>query len=356
MQKINLDLGDNSYSIFIDYNFLDEIPIMINTMFSYKRVTIITDENVNRLYLKRVKTAFIRIGIACHTFSVLPGEASKSLEVLSKVYDALIDNQMTRSDAVIALGGGVIGDLAGYAAATYLRGIDFIQIPTTLLSQVDSSVGGKVAVNLPQGKNLVGNFYQPKAVFIDTKVLETLDEREVISGMAEVIKYGCIRDKALFELLEGHDLKTIFTIMNDIIMKCVQTKADIVEIDEKESGERMLLNFGHTVGHAIEKYYDYKKYNHGEAVGQGISYIINASIKENILNKDTHTRITNVLKQYGLFYEEVYPMDVLLEHMKKDKKSIGDEINIILVDDIGSAFIKRVTFDYLNRFLMEGIC
>jgi len=351
-----LDLNENSYDIFIDSGYFDNIPSMINDSFSYHKVTIITDDHVSELYLERIKKEFLKLNVICSDYIIPHGETSKSIEMLTNIYGHLIEHKMTRTDAIIALGGGVVGDLAGFAAATYLRGIDFIQIPTTLLSQVDSSVGGKVAVNLPQGKNLVGNFYHPNAVYIDTDVLNTLDRREFISGMAEVIKYASIKDKSLFDILISHNLDDVSSVIEEIIVKCVQTKADIVMKDEKESYERMLLNYGHTVGHAIEKYYDYQKYNHGEAVGQGMIYMLNASLKADLIDKSSYDSLVELLDVYGLLFKETYPIDTLMTYMKNDKKGVEDKINIVLLKTIGESYIEKVTYDYLERFLMEGLC
>lgn len=356
MQKIKLDLKENSYDVFIDSGYFNDIPTMINDSFSYHKVTIITDDHVSELYLEQIKKEFSKLNVICSEYIIPHGETSKSIEMLTNIYSHLIEHNMTRTDAIIALGGGVVGDLAGFAAATYLRGIDFIQIPTTLLSQVDSSVGGKVAVNLPQGKNLVGNFYHPSAVYIDTEVLNTLEKREFISGMAEVIKYASIKDKSLFDILISHDLDSIYSVIEEIIVKCVQTKADIVMKDEKESYERMLLNYGHTVGHAIEKYYDYQKYNHGEAVGQGMLYMLKASLKAALIDKHTYDSLVELLGVYGLLFEETYPLDILMTYIKNDKKSVKDKINIVLIKTIGESYIEKVTYDYLEKFLMEGLC
>lgn len=356
MQEIKLDLSENSYNIYVGRNLLNDIPKMIHSSFQYKKVFIITDDNVSKLYLKSVKNGLNDLDILCYEHIIPAGESSKSMEELSNIYDALIEHRVTRKDLIIALGGGVVGDLAGFAAATYLRGIDFIQVPTTLLSQVDSSVGGKVAINVKQGKNLVGNFYHPKAVYVDVDVLRTLDDKEMISGMAEVIKYAFIKDRALFDLLKIRRLNNLEDKLTEIVSTCIQIKADIVERDEKESFERMLLNFGHTVGHAIEKKYDYKKYTHGEAVGMGIRCMINSEYRAGIIDDEVREESIKLLDTYGLEMNEVFDMDELVEYMKLDKKSLSNSIQVILIKKIGESYIKEVSYNWLSEFLKEGLC
>jgi len=356
MQKVKLDLNKNSYNIFIGKDYLKNISNMINDEFNYHKVIIITDSNVSELYLDILINGFDELNVINASYVVEPGEKSKSITTLDKLYQFFIENHLTRSDLVIALGGGVIGDLVGFAAATFLRGIDFIQVPTTLLSQVDSSVGGKVAVNLPQGKNLVGNFYQPKAVYIDVDVLSTLNRREFISGMAEVIKYGFIEDKELFDKLMLYNVDSIDETLVSIIRRCVEIKAQVVERDEKESNERMLLNFGHTIGHAIEKITNYSELNHGEAVGMGMVYILKAMLSTNMLTASEYELSMRLLSKYELDHFVFYDIDQIMEAVKLDKKSDRDRLNIILLEEIGVAVIKSVDFDWFKNFILEGLC
>jgi len=356
MQKIKLDLNRNSYNIFIGKEYLKNVPSMINEEFNYHKVVLVTDSNVSELYLDVLINGFNELKVVNASYIVEPGEKSKSISTLEMLYQFFIENHLTRSDLVIALGGGVIGDLVGFAAATFLRGIDFIQIPTTLLSQVDSSVGGKVAVNLPQGKNLVGNFYQPKAVYIDVDVLSTLNRREFISGMAEVIKYAFIEDRKLFDELMLYDVDSIKEMLVSIIKRCVEIKAKVVERDEKESHERMLLNFGHTIGHAIEKITNYSELNHGEAVGMGMVYILKAMISSNMLTAIEYELSMRLLSKYELDHFVLYDIEQIMEAVKLDKKSDKDSLNIIILEEIGEAVIKSVDFDWFKKFILEGLC
>lgn len=269
--KLTVDLGPNSYPIHIENGILAKTGELVSEVFSGKKIMIVSDDNVFPLYGEIITKALSDSGFECHSFVLPHGEPTKSFQSLPKIYEALINAKLTRSDLLIALGGGVIGDLAGFAASSYLRGIKFVQIPTSLLAQVDSSVGGKVAVDLPQGKNLVGAFYHPKAVIIDPDVLNTLPDHFISDGMGEVIKYGCIKDKELFELLCRHtsfdDLKPKLT---QVIARCVDIKRIVVEADQFDLGERILLNFGHTLAHTIEQHFNYERESHGEAVGIGM--------------------------------------------------------------------------------------
>ena len=355
MHTIKLELSDKYYEIEIGTGFFLEIPKKILSKFTYKKVIVITDDNVSELYLESLVNSFEQEGVSCKAFIVPAGEQSKSISQLEKIYSFLIESNISRKDLIITLGGGVVGDLGGFAAATYLRGVDFIQIPTTLLSQVDSSVGGKVAVNLPEGKNLIGNFYHPKAVYIDIDVLKTLPSREVKSGMAEVIKYAFIKDKTLFDLLVGCTLDTVYTKYIEIVKTCIEIKADVVQKDEKESYERMLLNFGHTVGHGIEKYFDYNKYTHGEAIGHGMYVIIEGLFKKKMLAKEVRDQSMVLLNTYDMVLDETLDLEKLITYIKKDKKSTDKNINVILIEAIGSSYIKEVSYDWLKE-MMEAIC
>jgi 3-dehydroquinate synthase len=273
-----------------------------------------------------------------------PGEKSKSVEVLLEVYNSLLDFGITRGDLIIALGGGVIGDLTGFAASTLLRGIPFVQIPTSLLAQIDSSIGGKVAVDLPKGKNLIGSFYHPEAVFIDPNVLTTLSKKFLHDGMAEVIKYGAIKDENLFHKLENFkDDNELLANIDDIIYTCCNIKKAVVEKDEKDTGDRMMLNFGHTLGHAIEKYFNFEKYTHGEAVAVGMYLITKRSEALGITKETSAEQIKSLLIKYELPYE-VTGLDnaKILEAIGLDKKNHKNSINIILLNKIGDAFIKKI--------------
>ena len=300
-----------------------------------KKVAVITDANVDLLYGERVMNA---LGTRTAKKLVLPGgEGTKSLKYLEKVYDFLLEFGISRFDLIIALGGGVIGDLTGLAAATVLRGVPFMQIPTTLLAQVDSSVGGKVAINSPHGKNLIGAFHQPKAVLIDPDCLATLEPRVFSDGMAEVIKCGCIADAELFETLEATEL-------DEVVLRCCDIKRQVVEQDEFDTGRRMILNFGHTIGHAVENFYNYEKYTHGEAVAIGMYNVTLAGERMGITAPGTAEKIRAVLKLYSLPYAlDSVDGQALSRAMNLDKKSDGDMINMIFIEQIGKVVIKKLS-------------
>jgi len=273
--------------------------------------------------------------------------------VLEDVYNELLDFEITRSDLILTFGGGVVGDLGGFAASTLLRGIKFVQIPTSLLAQIDSSVGGKVAINLEKGKNLVGSFYHPKAVYIDPNLLETLDKRFFYDGMAEVIKYGCIRDKELFEKLLEYDTKDeLMNNIEEIIYSCLSIKKEIVERDEKDTAERMLLNFGHTFGHVIEKYFNYEKYTHGEAVAMGMYHITKKSEDMGLTEKGTSELIERILSKYNLQHNMVdMNKDKMIEIIGLDKKNEESSINMIFLKKIGHSFIKKINKEEIEKYL-----
>lgn len=342
MPTINVELLSRSYPIIIEKGLLNRLSQEIKKVYENKKIAIITDKNIEKLYGDRIKEE-LESDFQIKIIVIEPGEKSKSLGVLQEIYDQLLDFQITRGDLIIAFGGGVVGDLAGFAASSLLRGIPYIQIPTSLLAQIDSSVGGKVAVNLAQGKNLVGSFYQPKAVFIDPELLSTLDKRYFYDGMAEVIKYACIKDKVLFEDLLSFDEEELSQNMERIILRCCQIKKDIVVKDELDTGERMVLNFGHTLGHVIEKEYSFQRYTHGEAVAIGMYNITKKSEDMGISKKGTSALIKEILSKYRLPYEiPIIHRERILQTIGLDKKSKGQYINLILVKEIGEAYIEKI--------------
>jgi 3-dehydroquinate synthase len=306
-----------------------------------KRCALITDRNVGRLHAKAAEASLQAAGFDVVTITVPAGETAKSLKTVQYCYDQLAAHRLERKSFVVAVGGGVIGDLAGFVAATYLRGVPFLQVPTTLLAQVDSSVGGKVGVNLKAGKNLVGSFYQPRLVLCDLDTLRTLPEREFRAGLAEVIKYGVIYDASLFRRLEremGKLLKQDAKLLGSVVARCCEIKADVVGQDETESGLRAILNFGHTVGHAIENSMGYGKYLHGEAIS--IGQVAAAALSEKVLGLSGHEviRIQKLLSEAGL------PTHIrlddgqsrrLFDAMKVDKKVSAGEIHFVLAEKIG---------------------
>ena len=340
--ELVVDLGEKSYPILIKNGLLNKINIEVKKLYKGKKIFILTDKNVNRYYGDLITKTLSDEGFEVKLFALEPGEETKNITTLPIVYNELLDFNLTRSDLIITLGGGVIGDLGGFVAATYLRGVDFIQVPTSLLAQVDSSVGGKVAVDLDRGKNLVGNFYHPKAVLIDPTVLETLEDRVFYDGMAEVIKYGCIKDNSFFDFLDKIENKSqLLSNMEEIIHKCCDIKRIVVENDEKDKGERMLLNFGHTLGHAIEQYYNYKNYTHGEGVAIGMYQIAKLGQEKGLTKKGTADLIKNILIKYNLPYELNINMNELIEAINLDKKKLGSKINLILLEEIGKSYMYK---------------
>lgn len=353
MKELSINLAEKRYPIYIKKGLMGSIGEEIKKIYASKKIAIVTDENVDKFYGEGLKKNLEENNFTVCKIVLKPGEKSKSVQVLLEVYDRLLDFGITRGDLIIALGGGVIGDLTGFAAATLLRGIPFVQIPTSLLAQIDSSIGGKVAVDLPKGKNLVGNFYHPEAVFIDPDVLVTLDKRFLYDGMAEVIKYACIRDKSLFDnLMKYKGQEDLFSNMEYIIYTCCSIKKEIVEKDEKDTGDRMLLNFGHTIGHAIEKYFNFEKYTHGEAVALGMYAITVKSEKLGITENGTCENIKEVIKKYNLEYKiELKDKEKILEAVALDKKNKGDFMNVILLSHIGEGFIHKIKREEMHKFI-----
>lgn len=347
--QLKVDLKDRSYPIIIEKGLINRVSKEIIKVYKGKKIFIITDDNVNKYYGGKISEELKHNDFEVKLLSLKPGEETKNFNTLPMIYNELLDFNLTRSDLIIALGGGVIGDLAGFVASTYLRGVDFIQIPTSLLAQVDSSVGGKVAVDLERGKNLVGSFYHPKCVLIDPEVLNTLDNRFFIDGMAEVIKYGCIKDKQFFDYIEKmENKKQLINSMELIIHKCCDIKRQVVENDEKDKGERMLLNFGHTLGHAIEQYYNYTKYSHGEGVAIGMYAISKISEEKGLTKKGTSQRIKDILVKYNLPYELDINIEEILEAINLDKKKLGNNLNVIILNEIGSSKVYKTTAEFFK--------
>ena len=350
MEDLIVDLGERSYPIKIKKGLLDEVNTEIKKVFKGKKIFILTDKNVGSHYGDKVKNQLINEGYEVRLMALKPGEETKSFNTLPSVYNELLDFKLTRSDLIITLGGGVIGDLGGFVASTFLRGVAFVQMPTSILAQVDSSVGGKVAVDLDRGKNLVGSFYHPKLVLIDPNVLETLDDRFYRDGMAEVIKYGCIKDREFFYFLKS--LKTKADVMNNIekiIHTCCYIKKCVVENDERDTGERMLLNFGHTLGHAIEAYYNFKKFSHGEAVAIGMYEISKISEDKGITEKGVAEDIKEILIQYGLPYEvHVEESSKIIETISLDKKNIDNVLKVVLLKSIGKSFLEKTNVEFFK--------
>ena len=305
-----------------------------------ERIGVVTNPTVAGLYLKPFQEALSRTGFRVTSILVADGEEHKSLKSLAAVYDQLIRARFDRGSCVVALGGGVIGDLAGFAAATFLRGVAYVQVPTTLLAQVDSSVGGKTGVNHREGKNLIGAFYQPRAVVMDLAVLRTLPRREFLAGLAEVVKYGIIEDPALFALLE-EKLERVIALEPDLLEEAVGAscaiKARVVEKDEREEDYRSVLNFGHTIGHALESLTAYEKFLHGEAIAIGMTQAASISVRQGLCDEESLRRIELLLRKAGLptAIPSPFRAEELVKKMEVDKKSAGGKIKFVLCEGIG---------------------
>jgi 3-dehydroquinate synthase len=354
MAILNVELGSRSYPIYIDSGLINSTELLSNYIHS-KRVCIITNDIVAPLYLETFKNKLD--GFIVDEIILPDGEAEKSLANFNVIMSHLLTHEHGRDTTLVALGGGVIGDITGFAAACYQRGVDFIQVPTTLLSQVDSSVGGKTAINHPLGKNMVGAFYQPKAVFIDIDSLKTLPVREFNAGMAEVIKYGILGDKNFFLWLENN-LPAIKSGNKDIlavmIEKCCQCKADIVAQDEKESGVRALLNLGHTFGHAIEAEQGYGNWLHGEAVATGMVLAAKLAVAMNLLEVSELRRIEAIILAFDLpiIAPENMGLAEFVRHMRRDKKNIAGKLRFIVPTEIGKSEMRDdVTQETLQAIL-----
>ena len=346
--ELTVNLGADSYPIYIEKGILANADRYIADVFQGRRIVILSDDRVFPLYGEKLQQSLS--SYECHSIVLPHGEASKSFHMLPDIYAKFLECKISRSDLVIALGGGVIGDLGGFVAATYLRGVAFVQIPTSLLAQVDSSVGGKVAVDLPQGKNLVGAFYHPKLVLIDPDVLQTLPPRYLNDGMGEVIKYGCIKDAALFETLrQCASFAGLGDQLTQIIYRCVDIKRQVVEQDPLDTGERMLLNFGHTLGHTIEQYYQYQRESHGEAVAIGMYQLTLLAEQQGLTKLGTAQAIKEVLESYDLPTTSQTPCKDLLEAISLDKKNLNNKLNLILLREIGDSYIYPSSVDFFRE-------
>lgn len=346
MKKIRVNVADG-YDILIQRGLISECGEYIRNVTNASKVCLISDSNVFPIYGKKVLSQLKANGFDACEYVFAAGEGKKTTATVISMVEFMAQNELTRNDIVVALGGGVTGDMAGFAASIYLRGIDFVQIPTSLLAQVDSSVGGKTAVDLPQGKNLCGAFHQPVLVLIDPDTLDTLTPHFFSDGMAEAIKTGCIKSASLFEKLEHEDAKAI---IEDVIFECVSIKAGVVERDEKELGERALLNFGHTPGHAIEKLHNFITISHGEAVGIGMVMIAKAGESNGITPFGTADRIANVLKKYNLKTQDENSLEDIITSMNADKKRTSDSIKFTLLHEIGNAYSKKIKNEDIPSF------
>ena len=337
MNKIKVNLHDKNYTIYVGLSVLNKIGEQLEN----KKILIVSNPTIYGLYGTDLIDALRLHDCKVDKFLVPDGEKYKTIDTAFGIYDYLLDGGFDRKSYIIALGGGVIGDIAGFVASTYMRGIPYIQVPTTLLAQVDSSIGGKVAVNHPKAKNVIGSFYHPMFVYSDIKTLKTLPEEEFTNGMAEVIKYSLIKDGNLFELLEENNRKSIKEekILLQIVSRCAQIKADIVEKDEKEKDLRMILNFGHTIGHALEAVSGYTL-KHGSAVSIGMVAATKMSVKKGLLKEKDENRILNLFKKYDLpMYTKGFDISEIYGIMKHDKKVFDNKIHFIMLESIGTVSI-----------------
>ncbi len=345
MPSIRVELSENSYPIIVDQNILGKTGELVQSQTKSERVIVIADAFVSRRYGGEVLESLSNAGFDSRITEVPSGEEHKSIEWFGRLQDQLVNHRMDRTSTLIALGGGVIGDLAGFVAATYMRGISYVQIPTTLQAQVDASVGGKTGINHPDGKNLIGAFYQPKLVLIDVSTLKTLSPRDVRAGLIEVIKHGVIMDVPLFDQIEAN-LDAIFNLDSDILVSVISRscadKAEVVAGDEKENRLRMTLNYGHTFGHALESITDYNAYRHGEAVAIGMNCAAQLACNLGMLSLSDMERQKRLIQRAGLptsFPSGIQP-DSLLNAMYLDKKAKRGKLNLVLPTRIGEVDIR----------------
>jgi 3-dehydroquinate synthase len=344
MKTIHIALGERGYDINIGAGVIDRAGDLISGACRGRVAAIVTNRRIGELYADRLVKSLEAAGMVGRVIVVPSGERHKTLRTISGIYERLLDQRIDRTGIVIGLGGGIVGDMAGFAAASYLRGIDFVQVPTSLLAQVDASIGGKTGVNLSRGKNLVGAFHQPKAVLIDLSVLETLPRREFRSGLAEIIKHGIIRDDSYFGFLEENVhsvLKLEPAALERTIERSCEIKADVVRRDEREAGLRRILNYGHTIGHAVERLTGYRTYKHGEAVAIGMVTMATLAKVLGTASPDLVDRIVGLLKASGLPY--TLPPQVesseIVAAIGLDKKVAFGKLNAVLVNTIGDAFV-----------------
>lgn len=340
MRKVEVELGKASYTIYIGYDILREIlvPFVQQAGFS-RQAMLVTDSNIGPLYGEQVRSCLEEAGLSVCLATIPAGESSKSFAMAETLYTKAIEQGLDRKSPIFALGGGVVGDLAGFIAATYMRGVPFVQLPTSLLAQVDSSVGGKVAVNHPLGKNLIGAFYQPRAVIMDLSLMKSLPKREIYTGLGEIIKYGIIYDADFFTFLEQHSEEVLALEPEaaiHMIARSCEIKAAVVSEDEKEMGLRRILNFGHTIGHAIEKETGYVRYNHGEAVAIGMVGAADISVRLGMIPASCATRIQALIEKLHLPVQaEGCTVEGMYKDIFHDKKTINGKVNWVLVDEIG---------------------
>lgn len=344
MKTLTVALPGREYDILIERGLLAQTGARIRAVLpKASKLAVVTDSNVEPLYSKTVLDSLTAAGFEARLFTIPAGEESKNASRLARLWEDFMDFGLTRADGVAALGGGVVGDLAGFAAATVLRGVAFVQIPTTLLAQVDSSVGGKVAIDLKAGKNLAGAFYQPKLVLMDPDVLDTLPLPVFMAGMAEVVKYGCIWDADFFDFLTARPSRgALMADIEHILYTCCNIKRQVVMDDELDTGLRMILNFGHTLGHAYELAGHYTEWSHGEAVAAGMCAAARLGVELGVTPPGVPGRVTDAMAALGLPTSIFCTMDDYAAAIGLDKKGAGTDINLILLDKIGRAVPHKI--------------
>ncbi|MBE6835430.1 MAG: 3-dehydroquinate synthase [Ruminococcaceae bacterium] len=353
MQTVTVD-ASKKYDVIIGKDILSSLGDRLVDKFEGCKITVVTDSRVDSLYSETVLDSLSEAGFQTEKFVFPEGEQSKNKDILFELLEYLAEKRMTRNDLLLALGGGVVGDLTGFAASCYLRGVRFIQVPTTLLACVDSSVGGKTGINLQAGKNLAGAFWQPEAVFCDLNTLDTLSDETFADGMAEVIKYGVIADKELFDTVKNGNIRNNAELLENTVARCVSIKRDIVNADERENGIRRVLNFGHTVGHAVEKCSDYSV-SHGSAVAIGMVVASRASYKNGYSETDCTDEIISALKENSLPVSCDFSAEKLSAAALSDKKMSMGNVAFILPECIGKCKIKKIGSLELISFISDGL-
>lgn len=359
VSTVQVNLPNNAYNIHIENGLLSNLNVYIKKYYQGKRLSIITDSNVAGIYLDTVTQRLRSEGFLVESFIVKPGESSKSFDTYKDLLEQLIESGHQRTDLIIAFGGGVVGDLTGFVASSFMRGVPFVQIPTSLLAQIDSSVGGKTGINIDAGKNLVGAIYQPKAVLIDPLTLDTLPKKFLRDGIGEAIKYGFIDRPDLLDIFESENeeyssFEWILRNREEIIRICCESKRDFVIEDERDFGKRMILNYGHTIGHAIEKVHNYKTYTHGEAVAMGMYFMQKVSEAKGLTQQGLTERIKILLTRFELFNLEMQSdPDVWIKTISKDKKNLNSKLNVIFVKTPGNPWIYETELETFQTMMKE---
>ena len=349
MRKITVKT-DNPYDVLIESGLMDSCGELILTRIAPCKAAVITDDSVGALYGERVEASLAKAGFSVCRITVPHGEGSKNMNTLASVLEQLAENQLTRSDIIVALGGGMTGDLAGFAAAVYLRGIKFIQMPTSFLAAIDSSVGGKTAVDLAHGKNLAGAFWQPEMVICDTDALKTLSNDMFLDGVGEAVKYGFAFDKDLLDIMA----QGIGDKLTDVIARCVFIKAKVVEADELDNGERRKLNFGHTFGHAVEHCSNFS-ISHGQAVGIGMVIVTKACVKRGLIEQNALDTLLSVMEKCNLPTKCGFESSQLAKAALGDKKRRGDKLHIVIPTEIGKSDMLKIDISQLEEWIALGL-